>query len=98
PLPPHSSPTRRSSDLAYDAVNRRVIDGLMIPYETVVTFRLGEVTKYITEVWPIGQVYTFYIVANRAAWNSLPADVRDIITEYLRSEEHTSELQSRENL
>ncbi|HLT57215.1 MAG TPA: TRAP transporter substrate-binding protein [Limnochordales bacterium] len=71
---------------AYDAVNRRVIDGLMIPYETVVTFRLGEVTKYITEVWPIGQVYTFYIVANRAAWNSLPADVRDIITEYLRGE------------
>jgi len=71
---------------AYDAVNRRVIDGLMIPYETVVTFRFGEVTRYITEVWPMGQVYTFYIVANKNAWNSLPADVREIITNYIRNE------------
>ena len=71
---------------AYDSVSRRVIDGLMIPYETVVTFRLGEVTNYITEAWPFGQVYTFYIVANKDAWNSLPADARDAINEYLRGE------------
>ncbi|MBO8140730.1 MAG: TRAP transporter substrate-binding protein [Firmicutes bacterium] len=71
---------------AYDAVNRRVIDGLMIPYETVVTFRFGDVTRYITEVWPMGQVYTFYIVANKDAWNSLPEDIRNIITDYIENE------------
>src|SRR5690606_4759714 len=71
---------------AYDAVNRRVIDGLLIPYETVVTFRFGEVTRYITEVWPMGQVYTFYIVMNRNAWEQLPADLQQILTDYVNGE------------
>ena len=67
---------------AYEAVGKRVIDGLMIPMETLRAFRLAEVTKYATECWPIGQVYTFYLVMNKDAWNKLPPDIQKIFNEY----------------
>lgn len=50
---------------AYEAVGKRVIDGLMIPMETLRAFRLAEVIKYVTECWPIGQAYTFYLAMNK---------------------------------
>lgn len=67
---------------AYEAIGKRVIDGLMIPMETLRAFRLAEVTKYATECWPIGQVYTFYLVMNKDSWNKLPADIQKIFNEY----------------
>lgn len=71
---------------AYDNLAKRVIDGLLVPYETTKTFKYGEVTKYVTEVWPLGQVYTFYLVMNKDTWNSLPTDVQDTITRYVEGE------------
>ena len=56
---------------------------MLIPYETTKTFRYGEVTNYVTEVWPLGQVYTFYIVMNKDTWNQLPADIQGIINDYI---------------
>jgi TRAP-type C4-dicarboxylate transport system substrate-binding protein len=67
---------------AYEAMQKRVIDGLMIPMETMRAFRYAEVAKYVTECWPIGQVYTFYLVMNKDTWNKLPADVQKIFNEY----------------
>jgi len=71
---------------AYDSLAKGVIGGLLIPYETTKTFRYGEVTHYVTEVWPLGQVYTFYIVMNKNTWNQLPADIQEIITQYIEDE------------
>lgn len=67
---------------SYEAVQKRVIDGLMIPMETLRAFRLAEVAKYATECWPIGQVYTFYLVMNKDAWNKLPPNIQKIFNEY----------------
>ena len=67
---------------AYEALQKRVIDGLMIPMETLRAFRLAEVTKYATECWPIGQVYTFYLVMNKDTWNKLPPNIQKIFNEY----------------
>ena len=67
---------------SYEAVQKKVIDGLMIPMETLRAFRLAEVTKYATECWPIGQVYTFYLVMNKNSWNKLPPNIQKIINEY----------------
>ncbi len=67
---------------AYEAVQKKVIDGLMIPMETLRAFRLAEVTKYVTECWPIGQVYTFYLVMNKDAWNKLPPAIQKVFNEY----------------
>jgi len=71
---------------AYDNLAKRVIDGLLVPYETTQTFKYGEVTKYVTEAWPLGQVYTFYLVMNLEKWNGLPPDVQEVITEYVQGE------------
>jgi TRAP-type C4-dicarboxylate transport system substrate-binding protein len=67
---------------AYEAIQKRVIDGLMIPMETMRAFRYAEVAKYVTECWPIGQVYTFYLVMNKDTWNKLPPNIQKIINEY----------------
>ncbi|NMB41207.1 MAG: TRAP transporter substrate-binding protein [Firmicutes bacterium] len=71
---------------AYDSLAKGVISGLLVPYETTKTFRYGEVTNYVTEVWPLGQVYTFYIVMNKTAWDQLPDDIQEIITQYVENE------------
>jgi len=71
---------------AYDNLAKGVIDGLLVPYETTKTFRYGEVTNCVTEVWPLGQVYTFYLVMNKTTWNQLPADIQEIITKYIEEE------------
>jgi len=67
---------------AYEAIQKRVIDGLMLPMETMRAFRYAEVAKYVTECWPIGQVYTFYMVMNKDTWNKLPPNIQKILNEY----------------
>jgi TRAP-type C4-dicarboxylate transport system substrate-binding protein len=67
---------------AYEAIQKRVIDGLMIPMETMRAFRYAEVAKYVTECWPIGQVYTFYLIMNKDTWNKLPPAVQKVFNEY----------------
>ncbi|HOJ42775.1 MAG TPA: TRAP transporter substrate-binding protein [Syntrophorhabdaceae bacterium] len=66
----------------YDAVMKKVVDGIYIPMETLRAFRFAEVVKYITECWPIGQVYTFYLIMNKDTWNKLPDDVKKVFNEY----------------
>jgi TRAP-type C4-dicarboxylate transport system substrate-binding protein len=67
---------------AYEAIQKRVIDGLMIPMETMRAFRYAEVAKYVTECWGIGQVYTFYMVMNKDSWNKLPPNIQKIFNDY----------------
>jgi TRAP-type C4-dicarboxylate transport system substrate-binding protein len=67
---------------AYEALQKRVIDGLMIPMETLRAFRLAEVTKYVTESWAIGQIDPFYLVMNKNTWDKLPPDIQKIFNEY----------------
>jgi TRAP-type C4-dicarboxylate transport system substrate-binding protein len=67
---------------AYEAMQKKVIQGLMIPMETLRAFRLAEVSKYVTECWPIGQVYTFYLIMNKDKWNKLPPNIQKILNEY----------------
>jgi TRAP-type C4-dicarboxylate transport system substrate-binding protein len=67
---------------AYEAMQKRVIDGMMIPMETMRAFRYAEVAKYVTECWQIGQVYTFYMIMNKDTWNKLPPNIQKILNEY----------------
>jgi len=66
----------------YDAVLKKVVDGIYIPMETMRAFRFAEVVKYVTECWPIGQVYTFFLIMNKDTWNKLPEDVKKVFNEY----------------
>jgi len=65
----------------YEAVKRNVISGVMLPLETMKAFRLGELLKYCTTDWQVGNIYTFYAVMNKSKWDKLPANIKKIIEE-----------------
>lgn len=65
----------------YEAVKRNVISGVMLPLETMKAFRLGELLKYCTADWQVGNIYTFYAVMNKRKWDKLPANIQKIFEE-----------------
>jgi TRAP-type C4-dicarboxylate transport system substrate-binding protein len=65
----------------YEALKRHVISGVMLPLETMKTFRLGELLKYSTTDWQVGNIYTFYAVMNKSKWDSLPANIKKVFEE-----------------
>jgi TRAP-type C4-dicarboxylate transport system substrate-binding protein len=65
----------------YESVKRNVISGVMLPLETMKAFRLGELLKYCTTDWQIGNIYTFYAVMNKKKWDKLPANIKKIFEE-----------------
>ncbi len=62
----------------YEAMARGVVDGSMTPIETLRSFRLAEVSKYVTNCWQIGNVYTFYVVMNKKVWDRLSRSEKNI--------------------
>ena len=69
----------------YESLRRGVIDGNMGPYEQLKSFKTGEVLRYHSVAWQAGSGYTFYVIFNKNKWNSLPADVRQVIDETAKS-------------
>ena len=65
----------------YEAVKRNVISGVMLPLETYKGFRLGELLKYCTANWQVGNVYTFYAVMNKKKWDRLPENIKAVFEE-----------------
>lgn len=65
----------------YEAVKRNVIAGVMLPLETYKGFRLGELLKYCTANWQVGNVYTFYAVMNKKKWDRLPENIKAVFEE-----------------
>ncbi|HUT69245.1 MAG TPA: TRAP transporter substrate-binding protein [Desulfatiglandales bacterium] len=65
----------------YDAMSKGVIDGVNTPYETLKTFRFGEVVDYTTASWQCGNVYYFYVVMNKNSYKKLPPDIKEIFDE-----------------
>jgi TRAP-type C4-dicarboxylate transport system substrate-binding protein len=66
----------------YDSLKRGVIEGALLPLETLKGFKTGEVQKYATASWKVGSAYCFYVLMNKQKWDSLPADVKKVINEF----------------
>jgi len=64
---------------SYDALSKGVADGILAPNEALKGFRLGEVTAYTTENYGSAYSTAFFVVMNKAKWNSLPKDIQGII-------------------
>ena len=62
----------------YEAMARGVVNGCMTPIETLRSFRLAEVSKYVTKSWQIGNVYTFYVVMNKKVWDKLNSSEKEL--------------------
>ncbi|MGZ3589324.1 MAG: TRAP transporter substrate-binding protein [Thermodesulfobacteriota bacterium] len=66
----------------YDSLKRGVIEGALLPLETMKGFKTGELIKYVTPSWRVGSAYCFYVVMNKQKWDSLPGDVKKVITDF----------------
>jgi TRAP-type C4-dicarboxylate transport system substrate-binding protein len=76
------TPIPVSTPELYDSLKRGVIEGALLPLETLKGFKTGELIKYSTASWRIGSAYCFYVLMNKNKWNSLPPDVQKVITDY----------------
>jgi TRAP-type C4-dicarboxylate transport system substrate-binding protein len=63
---------------AYLSLEKGVIDGMTAPFEAAISFRLHEVSKYMTVApWTF---FHFTYSMNKAKWDSLPKDIQEAIT------------------
>jgi TRAP-type transport system periplasmic protein len=63
----------------YDALSRGVVEGSMAPVESLQGWKWGEVVKCTTEDYGAAYTMTFFVAMNKAKWQALPKDVRQII-------------------
>jgi TRAP-type C4-dicarboxylate transport system substrate-binding protein len=64
---------------AYDAISRGVVDGIYVPYEALVGWKLGEVVKYTVENFGSAYSGVQMVAMNKNKWNSLPPDAQKAI-------------------
>lgn len=64
---------------AYDALARGVAEGIMLPFEALEGFRIGEVVKYTTECFGVSYTSGMFVAMNKKKFNSLPPDIQKII-------------------
>jgi TRAP-type transport system periplasmic protein len=77
---------------SYDALQKGVVDGVMLPTEALVDYRIAEVTTYTTNNYGAATgSFNFYAV-NKKKWDALPPDIQKIFTQV--SQEYT-ELQAK---
>lgn len=73
-----AQPVGMPAPSAYQSVQRGVIDGVALPWEGQLVFRLNELTTKHTEV---GGLYTlaFVVTMNKGVYNKMPADLKKVI-------------------
>jgi TRAP-type C4-dicarboxylate transport system substrate-binding protein len=66
----------------YIALQKGIVDGCLAPYETLKSFRFGEVIKYSTNLGFYGGPF-YDISMNWDSWNRLPKDIQKAIEDNL---------------
>jgi TRAP-type C4-dicarboxylate transport system substrate-binding protein len=65
----------------YESMRRGVIDGIYGPLEQLKGWKTGELVKYVTASWKVGNGSCFYVIMNKDRWNALPPDIKKIFDE-----------------
>jgi len=66
---------------AYDLMAKGTIDGSFTPREVLKGWNQAEVVKYVTGCYDVGNTANMFVVMNNDKWNSLPENIKTIITE-----------------
>jgi TRAP-type transport system periplasmic protein len=66
----------------YEALDRGIMEAGICPLEALQGFRIGEVTADYMLSTPYLYNQIFFFVMNLDAWNSMPADLQEIFTDY----------------
>jgi TRAP-type C4-dicarboxylate transport system substrate-binding protein len=64
-----------------ESLAQKVIDGVAIPWEVVPTVKVHELTRFHLDIpgRPAFYTATFFLAMNKAKYESMPADLRDVI-------------------
>jgi TRAP-type C4-dicarboxylate transport system substrate-binding protein len=65
----------------YEALQKGVVDATLCPIETLKGWKQGEVINYVVDTSVIGYTTTMFVVMNKAKWEKLPEDIRQIFNE-----------------
>jgi TRAP-type C4-dicarboxylate transport system substrate-binding protein len=73
-----AQPVGMPAPQSYQSMQRGVIDGVALPWEGALVFRINELAKHHTEV---GGLYTlsFVVTMNKDVYDSMPADLKKVI-------------------
>ena len=74
-------PVSMSQGETYEALQKGVVDATLCPFETLKGWKQAEVITSAVDTRAIGYTTSMFVVMNKTRWNSLPEDIRTIITE-----------------
>ncbi len=74
-------PVGMSQPETYEALQKGVVEATFCPIETLKGWKQGEVIEYVVDTSAIGYTTAMFVVMNLDAWNNLPEDIQQIITE-----------------
>lgn len=75
------TPIGMSQPETYEALQKGVVDATFCPVETLKGWKQGEVISSITESTCIGYTTAMFVTMNKKKWDSLPEDIKTIISE-----------------
>ena len=76
-----STPIAMSQGETYESLQKGVVDATFCPIETLKGWKQGEVIDYVIDTKSIGYTTSMFAVMNKARWESLPADLQEIVTQ-----------------
>ena len=65
----------------YELLSKGVVDGTYAPREVLKGWKQGEVVKYVTGCYDVGNTTDMFVVINKDKWNALPEDIKTVFTE-----------------
>jgi TRAP-type C4-dicarboxylate transport system substrate-binding protein len=74
-----AAPVAMPQPETYDALRTGVVDGVLNPIEAMKGWKIGEVVNYTIENYGSAYSTSFFVVMNKAKWNSLPPDIQKTI-------------------
>lgn len=74
-------PISMSQGETYDALQKGVAEATFCPVETLKGWKQGEVIEYVIDTTAIGYTTAMFVVMNKAKWDSLPEELRAVLTQ-----------------
>lgn len=78
------TPTTMTVVETYDALQKGLADGVLLPIEVLKGWRLGELLKCTVKNYGISYSVGFGVFMNKEKWNSLPKDIQQVFEEVNR--------------
>lgn len=76
-----ANPVAMSQPDTYEALQKGVVEATLCPVETLKGWKQGEVIDSVTNSSVIGYTTSMFVVMNKAKWESLPDDIKQVFNE-----------------